>query len=200
MPESSTRRPRASIDQGLRALKDSGGSQINVLTVGSLGGLPIEQASINVVDQWKLGQHKLDNGVLFLIAPNDHKLRIEVGRGLEGTLTDADSKRILDEAVLPLIRTGDFSSAILVGVYRITQKTDPKFDLAPYLQGHVQHHHASSGGGGASGLDNYRDLSHLLISRTRWSGHAVIYRRLWRRRGIRWWWRRRKLGRRWRRI
>jgi len=138
-------RTKLAIEQALRALKEQGGSQINVLTVSSLGGLPIEQASIAVTDQWKLGVHKLDNGVLFLIAPTDKKLRIEVGQGLEGSLTDVDSKRIIEESVLPLFRTGDFSSGVLVGVYQIAHKTDPNIDLTPYLQGQVHRHRNATG-------------------------------------------------------
>jgi uncharacterized protein len=136
-------RPAAAqtIERALRALKESGGSQINVLTVPSLHGLAIEQASIKVVDQWKLGGRKIDNGVLLMIAPSEHRLRIEVGRGLEGELTDAESKRIIDLGMIPLIRNGDYDGAIVVGIYQIAQITDPKFDLAPYLQGKAKLRH-----------------------------------------------------------
>jgi uncharacterized protein len=125
----------AAITTALWALRDSGGSQINVLTVSSLEGLTIEQASIQVVDQWKLGGRNTDNGVLLMVAPNDRRIRIEVGQGLEGSLTDVDSKRIISESVAPLFRAGDYPSGILVGVYQITKKTDPQFDIAPYLEG-----------------------------------------------------------------
>lgn len=126
------------ISSALRALREKGGSQITVLTVRSLEGLPIEQASIRVVDQWKLGGLKTDNGVLLLIAPNERKLRIEVGQGLEGVLTDADSKRIIDQSMRPLLRSGDFDSAVIVGVYQIALKTDPDIDLTPYLEGKLR--------------------------------------------------------------
>ncbi len=128
-------RVEESIQQALFALRNSGGSQINVLTVPSLEELPIEQASIRVAEQWKLGGAKTDNGVILLVAPKERRVRIEVGQGLEGTLTDADSKRIIDQTILPLFRSGDYSRGILVGVYQIAQKTDPNFDLTPYLEG-----------------------------------------------------------------
>ena len=123
------------IATALRAIHDAGGSQINVLTVRSLGGLPIEQASIQVVDKWKLGGRKTDNGVLLLVAAEDRKLRIEVGQGREGVLTDADSKRIIEESIVPLFKAGDMGGGILVGVYQIAKKTDPTIDITPYLEG-----------------------------------------------------------------
>lgn len=132
---------RRVVSDALRALHERGGSQITVLTLPSLEGLTIEQASIRIVDQWRLGGHKVDNGVLLLLVPKEHKLRIEVGRGLEGVLTDADSKRIIDQSMVPLLRSGDFDSAVIVGVYQIAKKTDPNIDLAPYLEGKLKHRH-----------------------------------------------------------
>ncbi len=123
------------LERGLRALREKGGSQINVLTVDSLSGLTIEQASIQVVDQWQLGGRKKDDGVLLFIAPKERSLRIEVGQGHEGVLTDADSKRIIEESIVPLFRSGDFSSGVIVGVYQIVKKTDPDFDIASYFEG-----------------------------------------------------------------
>lgn len=126
------------IDQALRFLRDQGGSQLTVLTVPSLEGLPIEQASIRVTDQWKLGGAKMDNGVLLMIAQNERRVRIEVGQGLEGVLTDVDSKRIIEDSILPLFRAGDYPSGIVVGVHQIARKTDPTIDLSPYLEGVVR--------------------------------------------------------------
>ncbi len=128
-------RTEQALTQALRALHEKGGSQINVLMLSSLEGTPIEQASIRIVDQWKLGGRKTDNGVLLLVAVKDRKLRIEVGQGLEGQLTDADSKRIIDQGIVPLLRSGDLDSAVVVGVFQIAQKTDPEFDLTPFLEG-----------------------------------------------------------------
>jgi uncharacterized protein len=122
------------LERGIVALKESGGSQLTVLTVKSLEGLTVEQAGIKVLDAWKLGGEKTDNGAILLVAPQERKVRIEVGQGLEGNLTDADSKRIIEEAILPLFRTGDFDSGILVGIYQISRKTDPNFDMKPYFE------------------------------------------------------------------
>ena len=127
-------RTRAALSRGLIALKESGGSQITVLTVKSLEGVSVEEAGIKVFDAWKLGGQKTDNGAILLVAPNDRKVRIEVGQGLEGSLTDVDSKRIIEEAILPLFRSGDYGSGVLVGTYQIVRKTDPNFDLRPYFE------------------------------------------------------------------
>ncbi len=142
---------RAALERGLYGLREKGGSQINVLTVKSLEEMPIEQAGIKVFDTWKLGGTKTDNGALLLVAPNERRVRIEVGQGLEGSLTDADSKRIIEEAILPLFRSGDFNSGVLVGVYQIVRKTDPDFDLKPYLENQIRRPARGNRGGGLPG-------------------------------------------------
>lgn len=116
------------IDGGLRRLLALGGTQVNVLTVTSLEGLPIEQASIQVTDAWKLGTAKDDKGVLLLIAPKERALRIEVGQGLEGVLTDADSKRIISETITPLFRQSRFDEGVLMGLVEIMRRTNPDLD------------------------------------------------------------------------
>lgn len=120
---------KAALDQALRRLSDSGGSQIAVLTVESLGGLPIEQASLAVTDQWKLGTKKGDNGVLLLVARQERTVRIEVGQGLEGALTDAYSRRIIADVITPAFRGDDFTGGVLRGVQAIAGYTDPGVDL-----------------------------------------------------------------------
>ncbi len=166
------------LDRALRALHDHGGSQIAVLTVASLGGLPLEAASIAVTDQWKLGNHKVDRGVLLMVAVAEKKIRIEAGYGNEGLLTDADSKQIIDDAMSPLFRKGDMSGGILVGVFKIAQKTDPGFDLAPYLQARS----VSSGdtesqgsGFGRIGMIFIFILIFLFLSRGRRGGSGLLY-------------------------
>lgn len=110
-------------------LRDSGGSQIAVLTVPSLGDASVEEAGIKVTDQWKLGTKGKDNGVLLLVAPNDRKVRIEVGKGLEGELTDAYARRIINQVITPAFTDNDFDSGIVGGVVQIIAITDPGFDL-----------------------------------------------------------------------
>lgn len=91
-------------------------NQVAVLTVESLGGDPIEEFSMRVAETWKLGRKGRDNGVLFLVARRERKMRIEVGYGLEPVLTDAIGRRILDERVAPRFRAGDFPGGFEAGV------------------------------------------------------------------------------------
>lgn len=107
---------RAAIEGKLKALEDKSGIQLVVATVSSLEGEEIEPYANELFRNWKLGEAKKNNGVLFLIAPNEHKVRIEVGYGLEGTLTDATSKIIIINAVAPHFKTGDFGGGISRGV------------------------------------------------------------------------------------
>lgn len=126
------------IGTGLRRLKDATGTQITVLTIPSLGGLTIEQASIQVTDKWKLGSRGTDNGVLLIVAPTERKVRIEVGTGLEGVLTDAYSNRIIQDQILPRFRQGDFSQGILAGVVGIIHYTNPDQDPQTLFGGSQQ--------------------------------------------------------------
>lgn len=117
------------LSQNLRALRQQGGSQVVVLTVDELYGLPIEQASIQVTDAWKLGSATKDNGILLIIAAKERAVRIEVGQGLEGQLTDAYSRRIIDRVIVPRFRASDIDGGVIAGVGAILQYTDPDFVL-----------------------------------------------------------------------
>jgi uncharacterized protein len=79
----------------------------------------IEQYSIRVAEAWKIGRRKIDDGALLVVAKDDHKLRIEVGYGLEGALTDVTARRIIDEVIVPRFRQGDFDGGITAGISRI---------------------------------------------------------------------------------
>ena len=100
------------------------GAQIAVLIVASTAPEEIEQYSIRVVDAWKLGREKPDDGALLLIAKDDRVLRIEVGRGLEGALTDLASKRIIADTITPYFRQGDFAGGIDAGVEQMIRVVD----------------------------------------------------------------------------
>ena len=122
------------LNYALRVLKkQSGGTELAVLTVPSLEGSAIEQASFSVVDSWGLGNEKKDNGLLLLIAQKEKRIRIEVGQAHEGRLTDAHAKRIIDETMVPMMRSGDPNGSILIGVLQITQKTHPEVDMQSLL-------------------------------------------------------------------
>jgi len=99
----------------LAGLEKQTGVQGVVATVSSLDGYTIEEYANRLARQWALGQAETNNGVLLLIAPNERKVRIEVGYGLEGELTDALASRIIHEQILPWFRTGRFESGIIKG-------------------------------------------------------------------------------------
>ena len=100
----------------LAELEAKSGIQLVVATVGSLEGQEIEPYANQLFRSWKLGEKTKNNGVLLLVAPNQRKVRIEVGYGLEGTLTDALSKVIITNAITPRFKAGDFGGGITRGV------------------------------------------------------------------------------------
>ena len=104
------------IENKILNLQKEKGSQIAVLIIPSTGDLPIEDYSIRVAEKWKLGRKGIDDGVLFLIAYNDRKMRIEVGYGLEGAIPDAKAKQILDDFVRPHFKNKNFYKGIDTGV------------------------------------------------------------------------------------
>ena len=114
----------AALEEKLATFEARKGAQIAVLTVASTAPEEIEQYSIRVVDAWKLGRKGVDDGALLIIAVEDRALRIEVGRGLEGVLTDLASNRIIDESITPLFRGGDYAGGINVGVDRMIAVVD----------------------------------------------------------------------------
>ncbi len=111
----------ASLTQALQDLETRKGSQIAVLIVPTTDGEAIEQFSLRVAEAWKIGRKKIDDGALLVIAKNDRRLRIEVGYGLEGALTDATTKRIIDEDITPKFKAGDFGGGVAAGVDRMVR-------------------------------------------------------------------------------
>jgi len=109
----------SSLTQTLKDLETRKGSQVAVLIVPTTAPETIEQYSIRVAEAWKIGRKKIDDGALLVVAKDDRHLRIEVGYGLEGALTDVTSKRIIDEIIVPKFRSGDFAGGIAAGVARI---------------------------------------------------------------------------------
>ncbi|GEP61808.1 hypothetical protein RSO01_89740 [Reyranella soli] len=107
---------REALEPKLADLEQKSGIQLVVATVKSLDGQEIEPYANELFRFWKLGEKKINNGVLLLVAPNERRVRIEVGYGLEGTLTDALSAVIITNAITPRFKTGDFSGGISRGV------------------------------------------------------------------------------------
>lgn len=103
------------LDSQLRAFERAKGSQVAVLMLPTTQPETIEQYSIRVAEAWKIGRARVDDGVILLVAKDDRKLRIEVGRGLEGAIPDALAKRIVSEIIAPHFKSGDFSGGITAG-------------------------------------------------------------------------------------
>ncbi|WP_212757083.1 TPM domain-containing protein [Usitatibacter rugosus] len=106
----------AAVEAKLAAFEAARGSQVAVLMVPTIGAEPIEDFALRVTDAWKLGRKGVDDGVLFVIAKQQRKIRIQTGRGVQGTLTDATSGRIIRERVTPAFRDGNFAAGIDAGV------------------------------------------------------------------------------------
>ncbi|MCU0822306.1 MAG: TPM domain-containing protein, partial [Spirochaetes bacterium] len=98
------------LEKTLKDFEQKTTCQIAVLTIKSLDGENLEQYSIKVAETWKLGQKKKDNGVLLLVAQNDRQMRIEVGYGLEGSLTDFACGRIISGEIVPQFKNGDYNA------------------------------------------------------------------------------------------
>jgi uncharacterized protein len=107
------------IETELASFEARKGSQIVVLMVPTTQPEEIEQYSIRVADAWKIGRQGADDGAILLIAKNDRRVRIEVGKGLEGALPDATANRIIDEAITPHFKLGDYDGGIEAGIERI---------------------------------------------------------------------------------
>lgn len=109
------------LEHTLKAFEDSTTNQIAILTIPTLDGEILEQYAIRVAHtEWKLGQKDKDNGVLLLIVVDDRKVRIEVGQGLEGVLTDALTNRIIRNEIAPNFRRGNYDGGISAAIQAIT--------------------------------------------------------------------------------
>jgi uncharacterized protein len=106
---------REKLEGSLDALEKKTGVEIAVVTVKSLDGRPIEDYAVDLYQTWGIGKKDKDEGALILVAPEDRKVRIEVGYGLEGALNDAMAGRIIREAMIPFFKEGDFTRGIVAG-------------------------------------------------------------------------------------
>lgn len=119
-----TNEQKTALEQTLRSFEARKGSQVAVLIVPTTVPETIEQYALRVAEKWKPGRKNVDDGALLVVAKDDRTLRIEVGYGLEGALTDAASKRIISEVIVPRFRQGDFYGGITAGVDRILRVID----------------------------------------------------------------------------
>lgn len=118
---------RTKLTHELKEFERTDSTQIVILTIPSLEGLTIEDYSIQVAEAWKIGQKGRDNGIIFMVANQERKIRIEVGRGLEGRLTDLTAGRIIDLVVKPRFKRGDFNGGFVAGVAALIDATKGEF-------------------------------------------------------------------------
>lgn len=122
------------LDSLIRQFQQTHRVQIQVLTVQSLEGDSIEQASIKVTDAWKIGDKKRDDGLLIFVSADERKIRIEVGQGLEGVIPDVVAHRVITDVMIPMFRQGNSSQAIVLGTYQLMKILDHDFSGDETLQ------------------------------------------------------------------
>jgi uncharacterized protein len=133
----------AQLENELKAFEQSDSTQIVILTVPSLEGEVLEEFGIKVAEAWKVGWKGKDNGAIFLVAKQERKIRVEVGRGLEGKLTDLTAGRIVNLVVTPRFKRGDFDGGFVSGVHAVIDATRGEFKADE--QRHVQKRDSFSG-------------------------------------------------------
>ena len=115
---------KSALEQTLAAFEARKGSQLAVLMVPTTAPEAIEQYALRVAEQWKLGRAKVDDGAILVVAKDDRTLRLEVGYGLEGALSDITSKRIISDTIVPRFKQGDYYGGIDAGVAHIIRVVD----------------------------------------------------------------------------
>jgi uncharacterized protein len=123
------------LETELKTYEDSTTNQIAVLIISTLDGVPIEDYAIKVAEKWKLGTAKNDNGVILIVAIDDHKIRIEVGNGLEGRLTDAASNQIIRNVMAPSFRRNEYDEGVIAGVKEIIKTISGEYKADPASTG-----------------------------------------------------------------
>ena len=118
---------RLKIENELKAFEQSDSTQIAILTIPSLEGEVLEQFSIKVAEAWKIGQKGKDNGAILIVSLQDRKTRIEVGRGLEGKLTDLMAGRIVNFVINPRFKRNDFDGGFIAATQAIIDATRGEF-------------------------------------------------------------------------
>ncbi|MDP2681346.1 MAG: TPM domain-containing protein [Deltaproteobacteria bacterium] len=118
---------KAELEQELKVFEQTDSTQVVILTIPTLEQEVIEDFGIKVGDAWKIGQNNKDNGIIFIVAKQERKMRIEVGRGLEGRLTDLMAGRIIDLVVKPRFKRGDYDGGFIAGISSVIDATRGEF-------------------------------------------------------------------------
>jgi uncharacterized protein len=134
LTETLTPAQKASLEQTLAAFEARKGSQLAVLLLPTTAPEGIDQYALRVAEQWKIGRAKVDDGAILVVAKDDRTLRLEVGYGLEGALSDIVSKRIISDTIVPRFKQGDYYGGIDAGVAQIIRVVDGEALPAPASQ------------------------------------------------------------------
>jgi uncharacterized protein len=147
---------KAGLTEKLAALEQKTSRQLVVVTVPSLQGYEISDYGYQLGRAWGIGQAKLNNGILFIVAPNEHRMRIEVGYGLEPIITDAFSSVVIQTQVAPKFRAGDFNGGVVAGanalIEQLSLDTSEAEKRAAAAQQQLQQRGHDDGGGGLVGF------------------------------------------------
>lgn len=122
------------LDQMIRSIYAQGGPQVTILTVQNLQELAIEDFSMKVVEKWKLGSEKEDNGLLILAAMSERKMRIEVGGGIEGDITDLETNRWIRNILTPAFRQNQFGAGFQAVIAQVAQKYNVPLENRPIVR------------------------------------------------------------------
>lgn len=123
------------LERQLRAYEDSTSNQVAILIISSLSGEVLEDYSLRVAEKWKIGNKKKDNGILLLIAVDDHKMRIEAGEGLEGVLPDVICNRIIRNEIAPNFRKDDYDAGVQTGINAILKAVGGEYKSTDFSDG-----------------------------------------------------------------
>lgn len=129
---------RQEIERKLAAFESQESTQIAILTVPALRGEPMEEFSIRVAEAWKVGTKERDNGILLIVSKGDRKIRIEIGYGLEGRVTDLQSGRIIDGIIKPAFATGDFDAGFIGAADALVASAKGEFTAPPAAKKRVK--------------------------------------------------------------
>ncbi len=143
---------QAQLTHTLADLEQRTSRQLVVVTLPSLQGYEIADYGNQLLRHWAIGQKGLNNGAVFIVVPSEHKVRIEVGYGLEPILTDALSSIILQEQVLPRFRTGDIEGGVVAGTTALVGQLGADTSAAEAKAAAAEHQHVRHHGGGLAGI------------------------------------------------
>jgi uncharacterized protein len=147
---------KQALTQKLAALEAANSRQLVVVTVPSLGGYEISDYGYQLGRAWGIGQAKLNNGALLIVAPTERRVRIEVGYGLEPILTDAFSSVVINTQITPRFKQGDYDGGVTAGVDALIQQLSLETSVAEQKAAaaaqQLRHGNQDNGGGGVSGL------------------------------------------------